>query len=111
MEDYGVKVSKSGKSATSKDRSDFNFTSATQTYLVARKITVTVNSDPYVIIHNLGYIPKVLVFKVLSDHSRRLPFMPSDLTINDFSVTKNEVKIRGTSSGTFVVYIFAQKII
>lgn len=110
MDDYGIKIAGIGKEATSKNRKDLHFTSATATYMVAKKITVTVNSDPYVVIHNLGYIPKVFVFQVLSDHNRRLPYKPAFLTDYDFSITKNEVKIRGTTSGTFVIYVFTQPI-
>ena len=111
MEDYGIKVSKVNKSALSKNRRDFGFTSSAATYMVVKVITAVVNANPYVIIHNLGYIPKVIIYHVLSDHNRKLPYNDDTLTDWDFSITKNEVKIRGVTSGTFRIYIFAQETI
>lgn len=111
QEDFGIKIARKNKSARSKDRKDFNFTSATATYMVAKKITAVKNANPYVVIHNLGYVPKALVFHVLSDHNRRLPYGDSDITSLDFSLTKNEIKLRGTTNGTFVIYIFAQPVL
>lgn len=110
-EDYGIKVSKKGKSATSKDRKDHYFNSAAATYMVARKIPITINSNPYVVVHGLGYIPKALVFQVNSDHNRKLPYSDASLNSYDFSVTNNEIKIRGVSGGSFVIYVFAQPIL
>lgn len=111
QEDYGIKIAGRNKSARSKDRKDLNFTSATATYLVAQRIVAVKNANPYVVIHNLGYVPKVFVFHILSDHNRRLPYGDSDITALDFSLTKNEVKLRGSTNGTFVIYIFAQPVL
>jgi hypothetical protein len=110
-EDYGIKIAKKNKSARSKDRLDHAFNSALATYMVVRKIPVTVNADPYVVIHNLGYVPKAFVYQVLSDHNRKLPYNDDSLNSYDFSITKNEIKIRGISSGSFVIYIFAQPVL
>lgn len=110
QEDFGVKISKVNKSALSKDRKDLAFTSATATYMIAQTITAVVNADPYVIIHNLGYIPKVFVFEILSDHNRKLPY-DDGTNSRDFSLTKNEIKIRGVTSGTFKIFIFGQTIL
>lgn len=110
MEIYGIKVAKDGKSATSGDIRDLNFTSGNATYLVARKLIVTINADPYVIIHGLGYFPKVIVYQILSDHNRKLPYDDGSGAVG-FSITKNEVKILGKTSGTFCIYIFAQPIL
>lgn len=107
VEDYGIKVSKVNKSATSKDLKDLGFSSGEATYMVAQVKTVTINANPYVVIHNIGYVPKVFVFHILSDHNRKLPY-DDGTNKRDFSVTSDEVKIRGVTSGTFKIYIFAQ---
>lgn len=109
MEDFGLKISKKGKDASGKNLQNLDFNSENSTYAIAKKITVTVNSNPYVVVHGLGYIPKVFVYNVLSDHNRKL-YYDNGTTKFDFSVTPNEIKIRGTTSGTFVIYIFAQNI-
>ena len=111
MEDYGIKVAKDNESALTKDRKNMHYTSGAATYLRVKKITVSKNANPYVVIHNLGYIPKVIVNHVLSDHNRRLPYKDTDVTALDFSITKNEVKLRGSTNGTFVIHIFAQPIL
>lgn len=110
-DDYGVKIARKNKSARSKDRLDHAFNSALATYMVAQKKIVSINANPYVVIHNLSYVPKVLVYQVLSDHNRKLPYNDDLLNWYDFSITKNEIKIRGVTSGTFVIYIFAQPIL
>jgi hypothetical protein len=110
QEDYGIKVLKDEVFGESKDRNDFNFTSGAATYLIAKTVTVNVTSNPHVIIHGMNYIPKVLVFEILSDHNRKLPY-DTGTGMRDFSITSNEVKIRGVTSGTFKVFIFAQSIL
>lgn len=110
QEDYGIKVARLGKEATSKDRRDLGFTSAVSTYMEARVITAKVNSNPYVVIHNFGYIPKAIVFQILSDHNRKLPYDDGSGEIT-FSLTTTEIKIRGTTSGTFKIFLFAQPVI
>lgn len=110
QEDFGIKVARLNKEATSKDRRDLGFSSAVSTYMEARVITAVVNSNPYVIIHKLGYIPKALVFEILSDHNRKLPY-DDGAGEKTFSLTENEIKIRGTTSGTFKIIIFAQSLL
>lgn len=109
---YGIQIAKKFKRADSPDPKNFQFISDLATYMVAKTFTVVVNANPYVVIHNLNYVPKVLVFEILSDHSRKLPYDDGTANgIRDFSVTKNEIKIRGRTSGTFKIYVFAQGIL
>jgi hypothetical protein len=109
-EDYGIKVAKFSRSALSKERIDLGFSSAVATYMLARIITAKVNSNPYVIIHNLGYIPKVIIFEILSDHNRKLPYYDG-IKSRDFSITSTEIKIRGVTTGTFKIFIFGQSVL
>jgi hypothetical protein len=110
VEDYGLKTAKSSRQADSKDRNDHSFNSSTASYIHAREKTVVVNTNPYVYIHNLGYVPKVEVWEILSDHNRKLPYDDGSNT-KDFSITPNEVKIRGVTSGTFEITLFGQAIL
>jgi hypothetical protein len=110
MEDYGLKVFKPNQDPLTRDRKNFRFTSGSATHLIAREITFLVNSNPEVIPHGLGYIPKVFVYEILPTYNRKLPYDDGS-GMKDFSVTKDDIKIRGTTSGTYKIFIFGQNII
>lgn len=110
LKDYGLKVFKAGQQENTNDRKNLQFTSTTSTYILARARTVKVNSNPYVVVHGLGYVPKAFVFEILSDHNRKLPY-DDGTGMRDFSLTKNEIKIKGVTSGTFKILLFGQNIL
>lgn len=109
-QDYGLKTAKPGKTADSKNRKDLGFDSAVATYLAYKEITLVVNSNPEIYVHGLNYVPKVIVWEILSDHNRKLPYDDGSNT-RDFSVTKDFIKIRGVTNGTFKIQIFNQNIL
>lgn len=110
QEDYGIKIAKTNKDASSKDRKDLYFSSATATYFSVRVLTINVFYNPHVIYHGLNYVPKVIIKEILSDHDRKLPYDDGTDT-KDFSVTDQFIKIRGVTSGTFKIYIFGQSVL
>lgn len=106
---YGVKVSNLGFPLSVTDPRDLSFSSTRTTYMLAKTFTVVVSTDPQIIVHGLGYVPKVFVYHILSSYNRKLPY--DDGTKRDFSVTKDVIKIRGVTSGTFKVFVFSQEIL
>jgi hypothetical protein len=110
-EDFGLKTAKSTKDARSKNRLDLGFDSAVATYMAARVKVVRVGSNFFSYPHGLGYIPKVLVFHILSTYSRKLPYDDGG-GVRDFSITASAVNIRGGTSGdVYKIYVFAQPIL
>lgn len=109
-EQYGLKTVKIGRDSNSSDRRDSGFNSATATYMLVKSMTVVATGSPHIATHGMGYVPRILVFEILSDHNRKLPYFDESVS-RDFSVTKDDIKIRGATSGTFKVFIFAQGIL
>lgn len=111
QEDYGLKVFTGSKGKNnSKDRRDMAYTSATPNYSEYKSIIVTVNANPYTYKHGLGYIPKIIVNEILSDHNRKLPY-DDGTNERDFSYNAEYIKIRGVTSGTFEIIIYGQGIL
>lgn len=111
-EDYGIKISMPGIDVLDATDSQLYYTSRKKRFRVYVEAQATTNANPYVIAHNLGYIPFAEVFAKSGSEWFRLPWMnfSGGENIGYMEVDDTNLTVYVNTSTVIYYYIFLDQL-